>query len=182
MKRSIPALFFLVLLIGFLSCSGDKKEQKEAENTSGDELSTVEVHEGFESLDDLTKSVIKSIKEKDYESYIIHVMTREEELAQSRRIENDTVREAFVKEFSFSLHEEEEYFNNMIKYLHDSELNLDRSMISESIVIDYEDNKYAPVELKEVIIPIEHDEMENDLVYVAIKIDGKWFLTAELGI
>ena len=33
-----------------------------------------------------------------------------------------------------------------------------------------------------VIIPIEHDEMETDLVYVAIQINNKWFLTAELGI
>ena len=145
-------------------------------------METVVVHEGFDEIGDLTQSVIETIKNKDYETYITHVMSRDEELAQSKLIESDSIREAFIKEFSFSLHEEEDYFQNMIKYLNDSDINLDRSIIEESIVIDYEENKYAPCELKEVIIPIEHEDSEIDLVYVAIKIDGKWFLTAELGI
>jgi len=170
---------FSLLLFG---CSSDNKEDNSEESQKPAEVSTAINHTGFNSVKELTQSVIETIKNKDYENYITHVMSREEELGQSRRIEDDSLRQAFIDEFSFSLHEEEDYFNNMIKYLHDTEINLDRSIVEESIVIDYEDNKYAPCEIVEVIIPIEHEESEIDLVYVGIKIGQKWFLTAELGI
>ena len=135
MKKGTFILGILCLSLFLFNCSGGKEEENESTDTSSEDLTTVIVHEGYEDIGDLTKSVIESIKKKDYESYITHVMSREEELAQSKRIENDSIREAFVKEFSFSLHEEEEYFNNMIKYLNDSELNLDRSLIGEAIVV-----------------------------------------------
>jgi hypothetical protein len=183
MKRVIFVFGFLIISFFVIKCSsGEREENAENSNSREVEVNAINSHEGFDSVNKLTQSVIESIKNKDYEMYITHVMSREGELAQSKLIENDTLRQEFINEFSFSLHVEEEYFNKMIKFLNNSEVNLDRSIIEESILIDFEENKYLPCKLVEVIVPIEHDEMETDLVYVAIQIRNKWFLTAELSI
>jgi len=86
----------------------------------------------------------------------------------------------FKQEFGFSLAHEEEEFKNLLNYLEQENIDLQKSNIDELVLIDYRTDEFVPLELKQVIIPVIHDGMETDLIYVAIKVEDIWFLTSEL--
>ena len=107
-------------------------------------------------------------------------MNKELEEAQAARIESEEGRAAFIDEFWFSLAHEEEEFRNLVNYLKQENIDLEKSQIEELVLIDYRTDEFAPLELKQIIIPVIHDEIETDLIYVAIKVEDKWYLTSEL--
>lgn len=188
MTKTIVSLSICSMLFLF-SCGGAGEQGKEADNTSEESNEAIE-HKaaeeaaasnitGYESIDALTKEVIESLSKADYEDYLSHVMTLEMEETVSNEIQNATMKDHFLGEFGFSLEREEEEFKYMVDYLNERNITLDSINYDEIEIVDYHHDDYAPLNLKEVIITIPHD-YEVPLIYVAIEIEGRWFLTSEL--
>ena len=172
----------LLLSILFLfSCGSGSEEASSGSESSTTESSRVEPT-GFSSIDDLAGSLVQSLQSQDYDSYLTHVISPkiEEELAES--ISNAEKREDFKKEFGFSLKNEEESFKDMIKYIEEEGISLDDAMVGEMVMLDYEHDHYAPLELKEILIPIPKDNYEIELLFTIVNYNGNWLLTSELGI
>lgn len=181
MKILYPFLISLIAIFA-ISCASEKKEETKS-NDDIEKLASEEAKEshrsGYASIDELSKEVVSSIKNNDYEDYLSHVMTAEMEETVSEEITNMEMKDHFMGEFGFSLDREEEEFNNLINYLNQREISLDSIDFNEVEVIDYHHDEYAPLHLKEVIITIPHD-YDVLLIYVAIKIKDRWFLTSDL--
>ncbi len=186
MKRIIPFLAFALLLF-IASCGGEeKKSESSSKDMSNEEIEELAAEEaknsnvsGYASLDELSREVVESIKANDYEDYLKHVMTKEMETTVVNEIKNEEKRDYFLGEFGFSLDREKEEFDNLITYLKDRDVSLDSINFEEVEVIDYHHDDYAPLTLKEVVIIVPH-EYDILLIYTAIKIQDRWFLTSEL--
>lgn len=136
---------------------------------------------GFDTIDELSKSLVVSLQNKDYKGYFTHVMSEEMELAQAEKITDEEIRKEFLHEYGFSLHEEEDYFNELVAYYEKENIDLNNALMDEIEYTEYKEGKYEPLKLYEVFIPIEMDyEMLID--FTIIEVDGKFYLTSELGI
>ncbi|MEQ8927517.1 MAG: hypothetical protein RLO81_17000 [Fulvivirga sp.] len=176
-------IFALPLLIFTFSCSNQPKEDNSDENTETameSPAGEVEV-EGFNSIEKLAASVVKSLKERDYDSYYSHVMTEEMELAQAGLIQDSTIRKEFLHQYGFSLHEEKEYFDNLLHFFDTKNIDLDKVVMDDMVFTEYKGGEYHPLELYEVLVPIEM-EYEIPIDFTAIKVEGKYYLTSELGV
>ena len=181
MKRRLFLIFLMVFAFIMYFCSDGKKEEKNANPTPVLKTDSVVTY-GNGSLEGLTRSVLASIKDGNFANYVSHVMSREDELSQSMLIKSDSSRQDFLKRFGFSLQEEEEYFNDMVKFLQESKISLEKARLDEMIVLELENDVFQPVYMRQVIVPIDYDEKGVDLIFVAIRVKDRWFLTAELGI
>ncbi len=166
------------------ACGNQNKEEKTA--TEEVEVSTPATDEttasvtGFKSIEKLAQSVVTSLKAKDYASYYSHVMTEEIELKQAELIQDSVIRKEFLHEYGFSLHEEEEYFNDLINYFDSKNIDLNNAKLDEIDYTEYKGGEYHPLELYEVFIPIQMDyEMLID--FTIIKVGDEYYLTSELG-
>ncbi len=175
--------FKCLMLVGVLvfiaACSSEKKQETKAPEEPKMEEKKVEIS-GYASIEEMSTSIIEAFKNNDYDDYYSHVMSKELEESQAARIESEEGRKAFKQEFGFSLAHEEEEFKNLLNYLKQENIDLEKSQIDELVLIDYRTDEFIPLELKQVIIPVIHDGMETDLIYVAIKVEDTWFLTSEL--
>ncbi len=179
MKNLYPLLFMLAILSVSCTSKNTESQTDKPETTPG----SVESHEveGFDSIEKLAASVLQSLKDRHHESYYSHVMTEEMELSQAAKIEDSTIRKEFLDEYGFSLHEEKEYFDNLLHFYDTKNIDLDKAVLADIDFTEYKGGEYQPLELYEVFIPI---EMEYELLidFTAIKVDGKYYLTSELGI
>ncbi|QSE96773.1 hypothetical protein [Fulvivirga lutea] len=178
-------LYILVLpaLLSTFSCSNQSKEETSENNTEVVEETTseeVEI-EGFKTIEKLAASVVKSLKERDYDSYYSHIMTKEMEMSQAEKIQDSTIRKEFLHEYGFSLHEEQEYFDNLLHFFDTKNIDLDKVVMADLVYTEYKGGEYHPLELYEVIVPIEMD-YEIPIDFTVIKVDGKYYLTSELGV
>lgn len=187
MKIIVSISTAFILGLSMLACS--KKENAEAQaNTQTAIESTTEAapitieRKSAENLDSLTSVLIKCLKAKDKVLYASYCFTSEQEIALSNLIEDKKKKKYFQREFGFSLHEEVIYFENIVKYI--DKTGIDLNKIEKSIIesIDYNKSNYEPIELKEVIIPIMQEGIERDVVYVAVQIDSRWYFTSELSL
>lgn len=192
MNRLIPYLS-IITLIFFTSCGNEKEKSdssSENENSSA-KMTNSEIDDmaeeqaksskisGYATIEELSKEVVASIEANDYEDYLQHVMTVDMETTVANEIEQEEKRDYFLGEFGFSLEREKEEFENMVKYLNDREVSLDSIDFDEVEVIDYHHDDYAPLNLKEVVIVVPH-KYDILLIYTAIKIKDRWYLTSEL--
>ena len=179
MNKIFTGVICLTLLLSLVSCGTEKKvAEAEVATTEAKDVERI----GFATIEDLSKALVESLKKNDYSTYYAYVMSKDHEKALASQITGKKERIRFEHEFDFSLREEQDYFNNMVNFLKTDSINLDNANISESLVVDYEKNKYAPLNMKEVLIPVMKGENEIELMYVTVQIDGKWYLTSELGI
>lgn len=174
---------FVLLVIFILSCSPNKNEQEKEASEPTTEASSQESVEitGFDTIEEIAASVVQSLKDKDYDSYYSHIMTEELEIQQAELIEDSVIRKEFLHEYGFSLHEEKEYFDNLLKYYEDNNIDLDKVVLADLDFTEYKGGEYHPLELYEVFVPIEMD-YELLIDFTIIKVDGKFYLTSELGI
>lgn len=179
--KHLNALYFLLILLT-ISCSAPKQEEAVA-SESPQEQAVEEVPEitGFDTIEEIAASVVASLKTKDYASYYSHVMNEELELSQAALIQDSTIRKEFLHEYGFSLHEEKEYFDNLLKYYEDNSIDLDKVVLEDLEYTEYKGGEYHPLELYEVFVPIEM-EYESLIDFTIIKVDGKFYLTSELGV
>ena len=180
--KNLHCLKYLILIgvLGFIAaCSSEKKKETQAPEVPKMEEKKVEIS-GYKSIEEMSASIIEAFKNNDYDDYFSHIMSKELEESQAAKIESEEGRAAFVKEFGFSVAHEEEEFKNLLNYLEQENIDLQKSNIEDLVLIDYRTDEFAPLELKQIIIPIIHDEIETDLIYVAIKVEDKWYLTSEL--
>ena len=180
LQKTLIFSFVIGLLV--TSCSTEKKKVDEEKVIIEESVKTEAPHDGFATIPELTESFINSVKDNSFDDYTSHAMTREEEHNQSKKITDDNIRHEFLNEFDFNLSHEEEEFRNMVQYLADNDIDLHKLHHEETLILDYKENKYAPVQVKEVIAPILHDDLEVDLIYMVINIEGRWFLSSELSI
>lgn len=136
---------------------------------------------GFDSIEELAKSVVESIRARDYSSYYSHVMTVEMEKEQSKRITDEKIRKEFLHEYGFSLHEEKEYFDNLLHYYDTKNIDLSKATLADMEYTEYKGGEYEPIMLYEVFIPIEM-EYESLIDFTIIEVDGKFYLTSEIGV
>lgn len=184
--KSIISVTSILLWIAAVSFSCSKKETPASETTT--DATTQEAtlpkveRKSADNLDSLTSILISCLKSKDKLKYASYCFTAEQEDALSNLIGDKKKKKYFQREFGFSLHEEVVYFENIVKYL--DKTGIDLNKIENSIIesIDYNKSNYEPVELKEVIIPIMQEGIERDVVYVAVQIDGRWYFTSELSL
>ncbi len=178
--KIIYTLIFASILI---SCSNKKEAANEKIEEASTEEQTTDAVEisGFDTIEELAASVVESLKQKDYDSYYSHVMTEELEMSQAELIEDSTIRKEFLHEYGFSLHEEKEYFDNLLNYYDSKSIDLDKVVLADMDYTEYKGGEYHPLELYEVFVPI---EMEYELLidFTIIKVDGQYYLTSELGI
>ncbi|MDH5366191.1 MAG: hypothetical protein OEW67_04340 [Cyclobacteriaceae bacterium] len=177
----IIALLFTAII---LSCSSNSSKTETQETISETEASTNEEKieiTGFNTIEELSKSVIESLQKRDYDSYYSHIMTEEMELSQANRIEDEKVRKEFIHEYGFSLHEEKEYFENLLHYYDTRNIDLSKATLADMEYTEYKEGKYEPIMLYEVFIPIEM-EIESLIDFTTIEVDGKFYLTSEIGI
>lgn len=178
MKKTVLYLV-LALAVAVSSCSSEKKSHEAHE---GHQHGADHQNKGFDDVPQLAASVIQSIANYDYNEYYSHVMTKSQERAAAATIGSDAKRKAFIKEFEFSIKEEKVYFENIEKLIKEEKLDMANARVNEMEILDYKAEEYAPVVLKQVIIPVMKGELEVDIVFVAIQLEGKWYLTAELGV
>ena len=180
-NRSILTILSIASVLIF-SCSGNNKETSSQEqSTESSETKTEEVEiKGFNSIESLAASVIKSLQNNDYDSYYSHVMTEEMELAQADRIKDDSIKKQFLHEYGFSLHEEKEYFDNLLHYYNSRNIDLSKATLADMEYTEYKGGEYEPIMLYEVFIPIEM-EYESLIDFTVIEIDGMYYLTSEIG-
>ncbi|MEP2774132.1 MAG: hypothetical protein ABJH05_18390 [Fulvivirga sp.] len=175
-------LVLLILTLLSFGCNSNKTEtqSEEPETTTSTSVESHDV-EGFDTIEELAASVLQSLKDRDHDSYFIHVMDEKMELEQAELIKDSTIRKEFLHEYGFSLHEEKEYFDNLLHFYDTKDINLDKAVLADLDYVEYKGGEYQPLELYEVFIPI---EMEYELLidFTAIKVDGKYYLTSELGI
>lgn len=185
--KSNKTLLFLALFttttLFNCSSSNTSKEQSTEKIASTEESSTNEdvVVTGFNSIEELAASVVKSIKARDYDTYYSHVMSEEMELAQAESIADEEVRKKFLHEYGFSLHEEKEYFDNLLHYYDSRNIDLSKATLADMEYIEYKGGEYEPIMMYEVFIPIEM-EVESLIDFTIILVDGKYFLTSEIGV
>jgi len=177
-------IYHVLLILALLSfgCNSNKTETQ-SDETESTASTNVESHdiEGFDTIAELAASVLKSLKDRDHDSYFIHVMDEKMELEQAEMIKDSTIRKEFLHEYGFSLHEEKEYFDNLLHFYDTKDIDLDKAVLADLEYVEYKGGEYQPLELYEVFIPI---EMEYELLidFTAIKVDDKYYLTSELGI
>ena len=186
MKKILFALAF-ISIAGFIGQSCTKKQAPEetatiANDSSAQVANSTVVRKSASSVDSLNSILLGALKTKDKSLYISYCFTTEQEEALANLIVDKKKKKYFQREFGFSLHEEVNYFENIVKYI--DKVGLDLSKIEPSIieVFDYNKSNYTEITLKEVVIPIIQDALERDIVYVAIQIDGRWYFTSELSL
>lgn len=162
------------------STSGEVATATVTEDAENHTLSTVTERKSASSLDSLSIILIDCLKNNDKKKYISYCFSEDQETALSALITDKAKQKRFVREFGFSLHEEVYYYENLVKYI--EKVGIDLNLIDKSLieVIDYNKSNYAPIELKEVIIPVIQEGLERDIVYVGVNIDGRWYFTSEL--
>jgi hypothetical protein len=180
-------LLILVTIGVFTACS-TKPANEDAQATSETEEATVEETAtaitsitGFDSIEELATSLVESLKKDDYKEYFTHVMSEEMELAQAAKITDEAIRKEFLHEYGFSLHEEEAYFEELVNYYKKANIDLTKATVADMEYIEYKGGEYEPLKLYEVFIPIEM-EVESLIDFTIIQVDGKYFLTSEIGI
>lgn len=180
MKNTYQILLILAIMSAACNSKITETQTNESDSTVTESVASHEI-EGFNSIEELSASVLQSLKDRDHESYYSHVMTEEMELSQAAKIKDSTIRKEFLDEYGFSLHEEKEYFDNLLHFYDTKNIDLDKAVLADIEYTEYKGGEYQPLELYEVFIPI---EMEYELLidFTAIKIGGKYFLTSELGI
>ena len=181
MKRLLPFLI-LVPFVFMMACSSPEKEENQTDEQI-EETAAAEAKKdfitGYATLQELSEEVVYSIKENDYEDYIRHVMTKQMEETVSKEIKVEANRDHFLGEFGFSLDREKEEFENLVEYFKERDANFDSINYKDVEIVDYHSDDYAPLVLKEVIITVPH-EYDLLLIYIAIKIKDRWYLTSEL--
>lgn len=194
----LKPLYLLLALFILASCSSKKEKEDDADNTDNTEQETPssdadsdasdeyvdkmgDVVKGFDSIDALAASLVKSLDNKNYREYLSHTMTREMEIDQAAKIQDSTVRENFIAEYGFSLREEKHYFDFTIKYLEEHDADIGKAILDEVEYVPYKEGRYKPLELYEVFIPVEN-EYPMTVDVVVIKIEDKYYLTSEMGI
>ncbi|MEQ8476338.1 hypothetical protein [Fulvivirga sp.] len=183
MKR-IYLLALPLMLATAVSCSNQSKEETKTEETveSVTEATAEPVEiEGFKTIENLAASVVKSLKERDYDGYYSHVMSEEMEMTQAAKITDSTIRKEFLHEYGFSLHEEKEYFDNLLHYYDTKNIDLNKVVLADMDYTEYKGGEYHPLELYEVFVPIEMD-YELLIDFTVIKVEDQFYLTSELGI
>jgi hypothetical protein len=167
----------------FTACSTKPAEEEVQATPSVEEVAVEEVVTvtGFDSIEELATSLVKSLQEDDYKGYFTHVMSEEMELAQAEKLTDATIKKEFLHEYGFSLHEEEAYFEELVNYYKKGNIDLTKATIADMEYIEYKGGEYEPLKLYEVFIPIEM-EVESLIDFTIIQVDGKYFLTSEIGI
>lgn len=176
-------LLMLVSAGVFFAC-GTKpanEDTQESETTEAvvEETAVVEIT-GFDSIEDLATSLVKSLQADDYKSYFTHVMTEEMELAQAELLTDEAIKKEFLHEYGFSLHEEEAYFERLVSFYEKENVDLSKATVADMEYIEYKGGEYEPLKLYEVFIPIEMD-YELLIDFTIILVDGKYYLTSEIG-
>ncbi len=178
---------FLLLIPAFLlfSCGSGNENTEEANteepNEEAAEIETSEIS-GFATIEDATASFLQSLAARDYDDYLTHVINSEIEEELASMIEREDKRQDFLKEFGFSMRNEREYFDDILKFLDEKGLDPASAVHDDLEIIDYEHDHYAPLELREVIVPFPYESYEIDLIYTAVKYNGNWLLTSELSL
>lgn len=185
--KKIFHLSTIALFSGVLLFSCNKKEAQTQETTSTpeatNEVSFTNVErKSTDNLDSLTSILVQCLKNQDKSLYVSYCFTTDQEEALANMIQDKKRKKYFQREFGFSLHEELIYFQNILKYIEKSKIDL--AKVEKSLIesIDYNKTNYEPIVLKEVIIPILQEGIERDIVYVAVQIDGRWYFTSELSL
>lgn len=181
MKINSLLLFVLLFIIASCTSKSDEKSASDQQEVVEAETSSEADIEGYDTIEELSASVLQSLKDRDHDSYFIHVMDEEMELEQAEMIQDSAIRKEFLHEYGFSLHEEKEYFDNLLHFYDTKDIDLEKAVLADMEYVEYKGGEYHPLELYEVFIPI---EMEYELLidFTAIKVDGKYYLTSELGI
>lgn len=167
----------------FIGCSTKSTESETKSEPSSNEMkasSDVKI-EGFDSIEKLAASVVNSLQNRDYDAYYTHVMNKELELTQAALIKDSVIRKEFLHEFGFSIHEEKEYFDNLLHYYDTKNIDLNKVNLEEMEFTEYKGGEYHPLELYEVFVPIIM-EYEMLIDFTIIKVNNKFYLTSELGI
>lgn len=175
-------LLLMITCVGLFAACGTKPANEEAtEEQVAEETTEIAAITGFDSIEELCTSLVKSIQDNDYETYFSHVMNEEMELAQAELITDEKIRKEFLHEYGFSLHEEEAYFKELINYYEQEKVDLQKATVADMEFIEYKGGEYEPLKLYEVFIPIEM-EYESLIDFTIIKVDEKYYLTSEIGI
>ena len=173
------------LLFGIfaISCQSNNTEQGDTEAPAATESATTETTgaKGFDSLEALAASVVDALQARDYDEYYTHIMTKEMELSQAEKITDPEIRKEFLHEYGFSLHEEEEYFKDMIMFFDSKNIDLANVVLDDMEYTEYKGGEYQPLQLYEVFVPVEM-EYEMLIDFTAIKVEDQFYLTSELGI
>jgi hypothetical protein len=180
MKKNLSLLLVSFLVVFAFACKNEQEKKSEPEVTEVKVLP--KAIKSANSLDSLTTVLLEILKTKDKDAYVSYCFSEEQEKAIAASITYAKKRKGFQREFGFSLHEEVIYFENILKYIEKTGIDLTKIDTSTIEVIDYNKSDYAPATLKEVFIPIIQDGIERDIVYVAVQIDGKWYFTSELSL
>lgn len=171
------------ILFTLQSC---KKSEPVEETVASEEISNTSnvpvAYKSADNLDSLTAILVRSLKAKSKDLYLSYCFTSEQEEKLANLIGDKKKKKYFQREFGFSLHEEVIYFENILKYIDKSAIDLNKIEYSIIEAINYNKSNYEPVELKEVIIPIIQEGLERDIVYVGVQIDGRWYFTSELSL
>jgi hypothetical protein len=180
-------LVAVIPILVLFSCSGDDTAQNQSATETETALSeTIEeaarVVVGFESIESITASFLECLSNRDFEDYLNHVITNEIERELSAMIHNEEKRQQFIDEFGFSLKNEQESFEDLLKYLDGKGLDPSTASHEDSEIMDYEHDHYAPLGLKEVIIPFPYESYEVDIVITCVEYKGSWLLTSEIGL
>ena len=137
---------------------------------------------GFSSIEEASESFLQTLTARDYNSYLTHVITPDIERKLAKQIGDRSKRKEFVREFGFSMRNERESFDDILKYLDEKGLDPASAAHDELEIIDYESAHYAPLEMKEVIIPFPYENYEIDLIITVVKYEGSWLLTSEISL
>lgn len=183
-KILITATILTAAIFSLLNC-GVKREIEDISDASNENTTFNPkdvVRKSAVSIDSLNNILLRSFINKDKNLYISYCITTEQEESLANLIVDKRKKKYFLREFGFSIHEEVNYFENIIKYIEKSKIDLSKIELSIIEVFDYNRSNYAEIILKEVIIPIIQDSFERDIVYVAIQIDGRWYFTSELNL
>ena len=156
------------------------EESQAVEETPMEEVTAVEIS-GFDSIEELATSLVKSLQEDDYKGYFTHVMSEEMEMAQAEQLTDEVIKKEFLHEYGFSLHDEEEFFEDLVKYYKENNIDLSKATVADMEYIEYKGGEYEPLKLYEVFIPIEA-EYESLIDFTIIQVDGKYYLTSEVGV
>jgi hypothetical protein len=183
--KKIASFLLITSIATFVFYSCNKKQATTEESTSLADTQVAPdsiVRKSAVSVDSLTSILLTSLKTKDKNLYVSYCFTSQQEEALANMIIDKKKKKYFLREFGFSLHEEVYYFENIVKYI--AKTGIDLTKIEPSIieVFDYNKSNYTEITLKEVVIPIIQDDFERDIVYVAIQVDGKWYFTSELSL
>ena len=171
-----------------MSCSageGSEKEEEtsdsiQSENTNTEMVDAPDIT-GFDTIEELAASLVKSLSSKDFEGYRSHVMSEKIEVQSANQITDETIREEFIREFGFSLQHESEFFDELIAHFNNNNIDISKAKLDELEIVEYKGGEYEPLKLFEILLPIEA-EYEMLIDFTVIEFDGKYFLTSELGI